>query len=60
MIYGHQRGRGSRGINWEYGINRCTLPYIKQMNNKVLLYSIGDYIQYLAINYNGKEFLKRI
>ena len=25
------------------------------MNNKVLLYSTGNYIQYLLINYNGKE-----
>ena len=25
------------------------------MNNKVLLYSIGNYIQYLVINYNEKE-----
>ena len=25
------------------------------MNNKVLLYSTGNYIQYLAITYNGKE-----
>ena len=26
------------------------------MNNKALLYSTGDYIQYLLINYNGKEY----
>ena len=25
------------------------------MNNKVLWYSTGNYIQYLAITYNGKE-----
>ena len=29
--------------------------YIKQINNKDLLYGTGNYIQYLAINYNGKE-----
>ena len=32
-----------------------TLLYIKQINNKVLLYSTGNYIQYLVITYNGKE-----
>ena len=48
------------GISWEYGINRYMLLYIKQMNNKDLLYSIGNYTQYLIINYNGEEFLKRI
>ena len=31
-------------INEEFWINRYTLPYIKQIN-KVLLYSIGNYIQ---------------
>ena len=39
----------------EFGISRYTLPYIKQINNKGLLYSTGNYIQYLLITYNGKE-----
>ena len=43
------------GVNWEYGINRCTLPYIKQINNRHLLYSTGNYIQYLVITYNRRE-----
>ena len=28
------------------------------VNNKVVLYSIGNYIQYPVINYDGNEFLK--
>ena len=28
------------------------------MNNKVLLYSTRNYIQYLVINHNGKEYEK--
>ena len=28
QAYGYQREVGG-GINWEYGINRCTLLYIK-------------------------------
>ena len=32
-----------------------TLPYIKYINNKDLLYSTGNYIQYVVITYNGKE-----
>ena len=44
----------------EYGIKRGTLPNIKQINNKDLLYSTGNYIQYHIINYNGKESEKRI
>jgi len=45
------------GINWEFGINRCTLPYIKLINNRDLLYRAGNHIKYLVINYNGKEFI---
>ena len=26
-------------------------------NNKILLYSTGNYIQYPVINYNGKEYI---
>ena len=49
---------GGGGINQEFGINTCTLLYIKQVNNKDLLYSTGNYIQYLVITYNGKEYEK--
>ena len=53
MVTKGERGEG--GINKEFGINRYTLQYIQQISNKVLLYSTGDYIQYLVINYNVKE-----
>ena len=52
------KGRKGRGINQELGIDRYTLLHIKQINSKVLLYiyNIGNYIQYLTVTYNGKEF----
>ena len=31
---------------------------IKQMNNQVLLYSTGHYIQHLVTNHSGKEYEK--
>ena len=31
------------GINWEFGIKKYTLLYIKQINNKDLLCSLGNY-----------------
>ena len=34
---------------------RCKLLYIGQINNKALLYSTRNYIQYPVINPNGKE-----
>ena len=53
QIYGYQSGEG--GTNQEYGIIRYKLPCRKQISNKDLLYSTGNYIQYLVITYNGKE-----
>ena len=45
------KGRGGR-INQESGIIIYTLLYIKQVNNKDLLYSTGNYTQYLVITCN--------
>ena len=39
-------------------ISRYKVLYIKQINNKVLLYNTRNYIQYLVINHNGKEHEK--
>ena len=44
--------------DWEFGISRYKLLYIGWINNKVLVYSIGNYIQYPVINHNGKEYQK--
>ena len=48
------------GINQEFWINRYILLRIKQITNKDLLYSTGNYIQYCIITYNGKESGKGI
>ena len=45
-------------MDLEFGVSRCKLLYIEWINNKVLLYSTGNHIQYPAINYNGKEYEK--
>ena len=47
--------RKRAGINLEFGINRYTL-YVYKINKKDLLYGTGNYIQYLVIIYNRKEF----
>ena len=47
--------RDGRGMDWEFRISRCKLLYTEWINNKVLLYSTENYIQYLVINNNGKE-----
>ena len=52
--------RDEEGTDWEFGISRCRLLYVEWINNKVLLYSTGNYIQYPVINHDGKEYEKRI
>lgn len=53
QIYGYRREK-RRGINSEFGIQRYTPQYIKQINNKVLLYSTANWLKYLVITDLGK------
>ena len=55
---GSQGGGGWRGMDWEFGVSRCKLLYTEWINNQVLLYSTGNYIQYPVINHHGKEYEK--
>ena len=43
------------GMKLEAEVSRCKLLYTEGINNKVLLYSTEDYIQYPMINHNGGE-----
>ena len=38
--------------------SKCKLLHIGRINNKVLLCSTGNYIQYPVINHNGEEYEK--
>ena len=49
--------RGGRKMDWEFGVSRCHLLHLEWIS-KVLMYSIGNYILYPAINHNGKEYFK--
>lgn len=44
-----QKGKG--GIR----VNRYIVSYMKQIHNKDLPYSTGNYVHCLVINYTGKE-----
>ena len=50
---------GGGGKNWEFGIRRCKLLHVEWINNKVLLYSTQNYIQYPMINHNEKDCSKK-
>ena len=43
-------------MEWEFGVSRCKLLYIEWINNKILLYSTRNYIQYPVVNHNGKDY----
>ena len=51
---GKEREKGTKEI-FEFEIKINTLLYLRYINNNDLLYSTGNYIQYLVITYNGKE-----
>ena len=60
----HTRGCQGEGVGGgrmecEFGVSRCKLLYIGWINNEVLLYSTGNYIQNPVINHNGKEYIKK-
>ena len=55
------RGRRARkGRSGSFGLSRCKLVYIEWMNNKVLLHSTGNYIQYPVITIVEKNTKKNI
>ena len=53
LVDAKEEGVGG-GMKWEVGISRCKVLYIEQINNKVLLCSTENYIQYPMINHNGR------
>ena len=55
LVVANREGVGG-GMDWEFGISRCKLLYKEWTNNKVLLYTTRNYIQYPMINHNGKEY----
>ena len=52
---GYREGKNGEGMDREFGVSRCKLLCIKWINSKVLLLSTGNYLQYPAMNHNGKE-----
>ena len=55
LVVAKGEGVGGR-MEWEVGVSRCKLLCIEWVNNKALLYSAENYIQYPTINHNGKEY----
>ena len=46
-------------MDWEFGSVDANL-HLEWIDNKVLMYSTGNYIEYPVIKHNGKEYKKRM
>ena len=55
---GCQRGGGEGGMEGECGVSRYKLWHGEWKSNEVLLYSPGNSIQSLGIDYDGNEYKK--
>ena len=55
QTYGYQRGNVGGGINEEFGTDINTVLYIKEITNKDIWYSTGNYTQYFVITQNVKK-----
>ena len=47
------RGRGS-GMDWEFGVKRRKLLHLEWIDNEVLLYSTGNYVQSFVMEHKEK------
>ena len=56
---GCQGGRAWGRMELETGVSRYQLLFMEWVNNKVLLYSTENYIQYPMINHNRKGYEKK-
>ena len=56
QTHGCQRGGRRSGMDWEFGVGKCKLLHLEWISNEVLLYSTGNYIQSLGIEYDGRQY----
>ena len=45
---------GGSGMDWEFAVSRCKLLHLEWISNEVLLYSTGNYTQFLGIDHDGR------
>ena len=45
---------GGRGMDGEFGVRRCRVLHLEWISDEVLLHSIGNYIQSLGIDHDGR------
>ena len=51
------KGEGWREWDgWGFGVGRCKVLNLEEISNEVLLQSTGNYIQYLGIKHDGRQY----
>ena len=45
-------------MDWEFEVGRCKLFHLGWISNEALLYSTGNYIQFLGIDSDGRNYKK--
>ena len=60
LWYGEQACgcQGGGRMDWKFGISRWKLLYIEWINNKVLLFTTRNYVQYPVKNHKRKKYEK--
>ena len=53
QLCGCQGGGGGSGMDWEFGV-RCKLLHLEWKSNEILLCSMGNYIQSLVMEHDGR------
>ena len=51
---------GEKGPNGEFDVGRCKLFHLKWINNRVLMYSIGNCVQYFGLECDGRQYRKKM
>lgn len=46
-------------MDWGFEVGKHKLLHLELISNEILLYSTGNYIQYLVVTYHGKEYEKQ-
>ena len=48
------RAEWESGMDREFGVGRCTLLHLEWISSRVFLYSIGNYVQSLGLELDGR------
>ena len=54
-----RREEGEKGMDGEFGVDRCQLLHFKQLGKRILLYSTGNCVQSLELEHDGRWYYKK-